>query len=249
MHYRMRAVALAVHHPLQERLLGRLVASLEAGLWNRAATVWPDRDRPATHWSASSGSRRRAAAPKCCRWSRMSGRAGTATPASADLFARCTVLTFSLSHALRKKFSAPKLPDFSASAISSPAPPRVRARVHGTPGSISGPMVSTPACNAITAPEVSPPATISRLTPRAGQGRRDVAQQVFHDGAGLGVVQPHHPPGARRPGRIARIDQERLAPRLPIDPLQDISPRTGCRSPRPADRSAVGAEALPRSRL
>src|SRR5690606_11186849 len=69
----------------------------------------------------------------------------------------------SLSHALMNMSSEPKLPDLSASATGRP---RKDARIHGTPGSISAPMSSavTPS-PAITAPELSPPATMMRENP------------------------------------------------------------------------------------
>ena len=70
----------------------------------------------------------------------------------------------SLSSAFSKKSGPPKLPDFSASA--SGAGPFETST--GTPGSISGPMVSAPRPSAeTTAPEVSPPATTSRRVPPA----------------------------------------------------------------------------------
>src|SRR5689334_21896196 len=82
----------------------------------------------------------------------------------ADLFAQlrfahdygCT------SNALVKKSGAPKLPDMSASA--SAGSPMLN--VHGTPGSISGPMYRPRTPRALTtAPEVSPPATTNLRTP------------------------------------------------------------------------------------
>jgi hypothetical protein len=66
--------------------------------------------------------------------------------------------------AFMKKSSAPKLPDLSASATGSPG----TVKVHGTPGSICGPIASAFTPRALTtAPEVSPPATTSRRTPCA----------------------------------------------------------------------------------
>src|SRR5690606_23747194 len=65
--------------------------------------------------------------------------------------------------ALSKKSGAPKLPDLSASAS---GPLRVPDSA-GTPGSISGPMSSRSISSALTtAPDVSPPATTMRFTPR-----------------------------------------------------------------------------------
>src|SRR5690606_25901623 len=66
-------------------------------------------------------------------------------------------------HAFRKKSSAPKLPDLSASVMGRPSP---MLRVQGTPGSISGPILSARTPSAwTTAPEVSPPATRKRVKP------------------------------------------------------------------------------------
>src|SRR6185295_5156958 len=80
----------------------------------------------------------------------------------ADRFARFGFAAHSLSNALVKKSGAPKLPDFSANS-SGLLPTDA---VHGTPGSISGPMRSAVTSSApTTAPEVSPPATTSRPTP------------------------------------------------------------------------------------
>ena len=64
----------------------------------------------------------------------------------------------SMRAARAKKSSWPKLPDFSASTSGRPA-----TRSAGTPGAISGPISSAVAPSAwTTAPEVSPPAEISR---------------------------------------------------------------------------------------
>src|SRR3984893_6916580 len=69
----------------------------------------------------------------------------------------------SCSQAFVKKSSLPKFPDFKAKASWFPAPV---AKVHGTPGSISGPILSKSSPNLFTtAPEVSPPATINWVTP------------------------------------------------------------------------------------
>src|SRR5690606_28707876 len=68
------------------------------------------------------------------------------------------------SSARSKKVGEPKLPDLSTSASSTGS----RATTHGTPGSISGPTSRTPMPSApMTAPDVSPPATTSRRTPRS----------------------------------------------------------------------------------
>src|SRR5690606_6742246 len=67
------------------------------------------------------------------------------------------------SQALMKKSCAPKLPDFSARHARGPE----RASVQGTPGSISGPISKALMPRAsTTAPEVSPPAMMKRVTPR-----------------------------------------------------------------------------------
>src|SRR5690606_28962803 len=72
---------------------------------------------------------------------------------------------FSNSQAVRKISSWPKFPDFSANAIGPSAP---LASVQGTPGAISGPITRKVTPSAATiAPEVSPPATRKRFTPRA----------------------------------------------------------------------------------
>ena len=64
--------------------------------------------------------------------------------------------------ALRKKSAAPKLPDFKASNTG--LGPVVA--VHGTPGSICGPIRKASVSSACTtAPDVSPPATMSCVTP------------------------------------------------------------------------------------
>src|SRR5262249_39275527 len=81
----------------------------------------------------------------------------------ADPAALLTKLGFrrhvSLSQAFRKKSRWPKFPDFNASA--NPGSPT--ERVHGTPGSISGPISSAVRSRpCTTAPEVSPPATSKR---------------------------------------------------------------------------------------
>src|SRR3546814_40104 len=70
---------------------------------------------------------------------------------AADILAQSSLFAQdSISRALVKKSSEPKLPDFSASARSGPT----TERVQGTPGSISWPMAScfTPRA-AMTAPE------------------------------------------------------------------------------------------------
>jgi hypothetical protein len=69
-----------------------------------------------------------------------------------------------ISSASMKKLGPPKLPDFNASAM--PGGPGLK--VQGTPGAMAGPIWSwrTPR-PAITAPEVSPPATIGRRTPES----------------------------------------------------------------------------------
>src|SRR5215212_2900226 len=89
--------------------------------------------------------------------------AGAARKAAAQGRSYCRV-----SHAFRKKSELPKLPDFNASVRSVPE----SARVHGTPGSISGPIASalTPSAPT-TAPAVSPPATMKRAKPRSGSAR------------------------------------------------------------------------------
>jgi hypothetical protein len=73
-----------------------------------------------------------------------------------------------MDQALSRKSGLPKLPDFRASATSG-AP---IDRVHGTPGSISGPIrkARTPSAPT-TAPEVSPPATMNREKPRPSSVR------------------------------------------------------------------------------
>ena len=73
----------------------------------------------------------------------------------------------------RRNRAPPKLPDLSASQNGSPP----TARVHGTPGSISGPMASarTPSAST-TAPEVSPPATTKARTPARRQRRGDACE-------------------------------------------------------------------------
>src|SRR6185312_43677 len=82
----------------------------------------------------------------------------------ADVFAGFGFTAHSFANALVKKSGAPKLPDFSASS-SGLLPTDA---VHGTPGSISGPMRSAVTSSApTTAPDVSPPATTSRPTPAA----------------------------------------------------------------------------------
>src|SRR5207302_7412980 len=69
-------------------------------------------------------------------------------------------------HAFRKKSGVPKLPDLRARATSGPD----RLNVHGTPGSISGPIDSALTPSALTtAPDVSPPATSRREKPCAGR--------------------------------------------------------------------------------
>src|SRR5271165_80963 len=66
-------------------------------------------------------------------------------------------------HALTKNSSDPKFPDFRARAISLVP---IEARVHGTPGSISGPIRKRSRPSFVTiAPAVSPPATISWVMP------------------------------------------------------------------------------------
>src|SRR4051794_40162013 len=71
----------------------------------------------------------------------------------------------SRSQALKKKSGVPKFPDFRASASGWP-PSLGSVTVHGTPGSISGPIRSPLTPSALTtAPEVSPPATIICPTP------------------------------------------------------------------------------------
>jgi hypothetical protein len=70
-----------------------------------------------------------------------------------------------MASALAKKSSVPKLPDLNASQPRC-CPSASNASVHGTPGSISGPMLSAAAPSAETiAPEVSPPAAIIRSAP------------------------------------------------------------------------------------
>src|SRR5258708_6084780 len=69
----------------------------------------------------------------------------------------------SCSQAFVKKSSLPKFPDFKAKASCFSRPV---AKVHGTPGSISGPILSRSSPSLFTtAPEVSPPATINWATP------------------------------------------------------------------------------------
>src|SRR5258708_20431032 len=90
----------------------------------------------------------------------------------ADRFARLGFAAHSRAKALVKKSGAPKLPDFSASS-SGFLPTDA---VHGTPGSISGPMRSAVMSSApTTAPEVSPPATTRRPTPAATSPLANVA--------------------------------------------------------------------------
>src|SRR5688572_1043060 len=75
-------------------------------------------------------------------------------------------------NALVKKSTLPKLPDFSASAMGALPDGAPTLMVHGTPGSICGPMRSAwipSACT--TAPEVSPPATTSCPTPASTKPR------------------------------------------------------------------------------
>ncbi len=68
----------------------------------------------------------------------------------------------SFRNASAKKSGAPKFPDFRASARGR----GVAANRTGTPGSISGPIVSASSSSAdTTAPEVSPPATTRRRMP------------------------------------------------------------------------------------
>src|SRR3954469_8404296 len=67
------------------------------------------------------------------------------------------------SSASSKKSSPPKFPDFSARAT-----PRSSLTSTGTPGLTSGPIVRPSRSSACaTAPDVSPPATTTRLTPRS----------------------------------------------------------------------------------
>src|SRR5207244_5428962 len=74
----------------------------------------------------------------------------------ADLLAQAALLHghySSCASALAKKFTSPKLPDLRASAIGCAS----RLSVHGTPGSIWGPMRSARMPSApTTAPAVSP---------------------------------------------------------------------------------------------
>src|SRR3954471_2304042 len=71
-------------------------------------------------------------------------------------------------NALVKKSVVPKLPDLSASArVGLPM-----LKVHGTPGSISGPIYRPRTPSALTtAPAVSPPATTRRCTPASTKPR------------------------------------------------------------------------------
>src|SRR5271167_4965656 len=80
--------------------------------------------------------------------------------------------------AVKKKSGAPKFPDFSANA-SMPSPRPVSAVVQGTPGQISGPIRTRLTPRALTtAPEVSPPATISRPTPKSSTRRLAISASV-----------------------------------------------------------------------
>src|SRR3546814_6879103 len=81
----------------------------------------------------------------------------------ADFLAQAGFAHDSRLQALVKKSMAPKLPDFKARAMGV-AP---RLTVQGTPGSMVGPMRRLRTFSAVTtAPEVSPPATISWRTDR-----------------------------------------------------------------------------------
>src|SRR5580704_294576 len=84
-----------------------------------------------------------------------------------DWGARFRFIHVSALHALRKKSGVPKFPDLSATARGR-AWITEAAIVQGTPGSISDPMRSrlTPSAST-TAPDVSPPATMRRPTPRS----------------------------------------------------------------------------------
>src|SRR5690606_32477792 len=81
---------------------------------------------------------------------------------AADFLAQPGLAHGSWLQALVKKSVAPKLPDLRASAMGV-AP---RLTVQGTPGSMVGPMRRLRTSSAVTtAPDVSPPATISCRTP------------------------------------------------------------------------------------
>ena len=83
-----------------------------------------------------------------------------------------------------KKSRPPKLPDLSAICNSPPFRPTVR--MSGTPGAISGPSrnAETPS-RSTAAPDVSPPATTSRRTPRGHEAGSDLGQRVFDRVAGF----------------------------------------------------------------
>src|SRR6478735_4969178 len=159
--------ALLIHDTVQEALLGRRIARHEPAVV--AELRQPRRVEPAER---GVGRRHQPAIrhPQADIAGRP-GRQAAVEDRRADPADRLASLGFvheaaplNTSKARRKKSSAPKLPDLSASAsFGSP-----RLTVHGTPGSIWRPMrnpVTPSACT--TAPDVSPPATTSRRTPRS----------------------------------------------------------------------------------
>src|SRR3546814_551576 len=137
-HHRPRLVP-AVQRQVQESYLGRLVAIdplapvVETGEPRRVE--FAESDSGGRHQPAAVGQPGADVAGAAEREAALEERAAVA----ADILAQSNLLAQdSISRALVKKSSEPKLPDFSASARSGPA----TERVQGTPGSISWPMAS-----------------------------------------------------------------------------------------------------------
>src|SRR5579883_23840 len=131
----------------------------------------------------------------------------------------------SCAKALVKKSGAPKLPDFSASSSGLSA----TDAVHGTPGSISGPMRSALTSSApTTAPDVSPPATTSRPTPAAT--RPLASDAIVPSIAWLDCSMPYLACSAFTASGLS-LAESRMGP-LPSLPLAQASALPATSSPR-----------------
>ena len=113
----------------------------------------------------------------------------------------------------------PKLPDFNAT--SNTAPVTVLASLHATPGAIAGPIRSwLMPSSATTRPELSPPATMSRVAPSAAKRCGDGAESVFYEsGRVFGVVVDI----CRRIHGVDQRDRVRVARPACVGPRRDLS--------------------------
>ena len=206
MHHRAVPRALLVHREMQKALLRRLIAGKELAVpveLGEPRRIEPAEVRPGRRQQPAVVELRADIAGRAVREAAVVDRA----PEAARSLPGASIPRHGIiPSAFSKKSGAPKFP-LSARERGAAAGPMLI--VHGTPGSICGPIASASTPSAFTtAPEVSPPATTNRRTPLATSARAICAKRLLDQLRGLFLSELllH----LRDLGRLgAGVDQER----------------------------------------